>query len=509
MMKEPNTLVSKDDWRAIRVNLLIVMMFVLLIASPIITGNSYYVDDYYRLLNGRVDYWFSNGRPLAVFLTWILDFSTITTNSAPLPLLIGLISCSTLLILSFRKLPNMPDSMSILLSLSVIISPFLAQGMLYAFDSMAILTSAGLAIYTISVMNRLDIRSGLFGFLLIICTLSLYQPSVNYSSMLILIVFAVNCKEVNALKLLVMHVGVLLSGLVFYKFLIIPLSGMDSYNLHRAESIPFSIAGLYHLYDNIISAFKSVNLAFPGLIKIPVFILLLSGTISCVIISRQLIKESKYIHSLIMLISPCVILIFIPGFLLLLDNANFDPRVLGACSTAIIFFFCASYYTFSWLRKIFVSCIVLYIIFSSVFMCTLFRAAVNQSRFDEDVLVSIRNALSLYPEGSVTGVSFIGALPYSPDILPALRRYPYLIKYFTPALTENNEFRYYGPAKRIMLYAHLYPTTQAIREFVPSEKRVSGCIYDLYKYESIAVVNFKMPACDIPQKYGSLTQKIK
>ncbi len=509
MKNELDSLTYNNDLRVLKVNFLIVIIFSLVVTSPIITGNIYYVDDYYRLLNGSVRYWFFNGRPLAVFLTWILDFSSLTTDTSPLPLLIGLMSCSMLLVLSFRKLPDMTDSLRILLSLSVIISPFLAQGMLYTFDAMAILISAGLAIYAITIIIKFDFITGMVGFLLLVSTLCLYQPSINYSVMIILILFTVHYKEVNALKQLVMRFGVLLLSLGFYKMLIIPLSGMDALSLHRGELIPFSVTGLLHLYDNCISAFSSVNLAFPGLIKIPVFTLFLSGVISCVLISGGLIKDRKYIHSLIILVSPCVILIFIPGFLLLLDNATFDPRVLGAFSTAIIFFSCVSYYTIAPLRKILFISLVLYVIFSAVFMTTLFRAAVNQTRFTDDVLISIRNSLSLYPEGSFTGISFVGALPYSPDILPALRRYPYLIKYFTPALTENNEFRYYGPAKRIMLYAHLYPTTQAMREFVPSEKLVSGCIYHLYKYESIVVVNFKMPACDIPQQYVHLAPQVK
>jgi hypothetical protein len=509
MKSKSETLIFIDNMNTIKTNFFVVMIIMLLITSPALTGGIYYVDDYYRVLNGNIRYWFFNGRPLAVFLTWLLDLSSITTDTSPLPLLTGLIVCGMLLIISFRKLPELPDSMSILLSLSVLVSPFLAQGMLYAFDSMAILISTGLAIYGVTVASRVSARPILTAFLILLATLCLYQPSINYSLMLIFIIFILTCENVDALKLLILRLSILFMALIMYKMLIIPLSGMDSLSMQRGEIISFNTAGLLKLYNNIDEALHSITIAFPGLIRYPLAFILLTGISACIFRFWQRIRGGEYMISGLVILSPFLIMLCIPGFLLLLKNSRFDPRVLGAFSTAVIFFFCISYHTFVILRKTLIGCLILYIVFSAAFMTTLFRAAVNQDRFNEDIIVSIRNLLSLFPSNSVTGVSFIGASPYSPDVLPSLRRYPYLRHYFTPAFTENNEFRYYGPARRVMLYFPLNKTTQAMKDYIPVKKLSFGCIFHLYTYDSTAVINFSMPACHIPLQYMHLPPRAR
>ncbi|EOZ4641863.1 glucosyltransferase domain-containing protein [Enterobacter cloacae] len=365
-----------------------------------------------------------------------------------------------------------------------------------------------LALYGVTVASRVSALTVLAAFLILLATLCLYQPSINYSLMLIFIIFILTCDNTDALKLLILRLSILFIALVAYKTLIIPLSGMDSLSMQRGEIISFDTTGMLKLYNNIGEALNNINTAFPGLIKYPLAFVFMTGISACAFCFWQQMQKRKYIISGLVILSPFLIMLCVPGFLLVLKNARFDPRVLGAFSTAVIFFFCISYHAFVFLRKTLVACLIIYILFSAVFMTTLFRVAVNQERFNEDVIVSIRNMLSLFPSNSVTGVSFIGASPYSPDVLPSLRRYPYMRYYFTSAFTENNEFRYYGPARRVMFYFPLNQTTQAMKDYIPVKKISSGCVFHLYTYGKTAVINFSMPACHIPQQYMHLPPRV-
>ncbi|WP_263260226.1 glucosyltransferase domain-containing protein [Pseudomonas sp. RIT-PI-S] len=479
----------------------------LLVSAPLLSSGIHYQDDNFRLITGNVDFWSKNGRPLAVWLAYLLQFSSVISDTSPFSLVIGLMTLAALLALSMERLTRVSSTQALLLSLVVMLSPFMVQAMLYAYDALAILLSIGLGFLGCMALSDRRLFQYGFSFLIFLAAACLYQTAVNHSFILIALglVLAIDRHPGGADKQLApacLSLAGLFTALVIYRVLIVPYCVTDSYNMARAATVPVNLQGAKQVMGNALKGVEVLREAFPGYAGVPVMLIFLAGTCGCWKIAvKQLVARPRhwlnYPKAAFCFTAPMFVCAAIAGFLLILNAVSLDPRVLTAFSTALVFNVCIAHKAWPGLKRPLTVLLLAYLLFSATFMLAAFRAAVNQSHFDNGLAISIRNDLSHMDGERIHLVSIIGASPLAPATQPAFRNYPMLKKIISPALSENGLFGYYALMNKFMVLYPLGLTTPTLTAYVPPAVSASNCIYRLYRYKKGAVLDFTTPSCTL------------
>lgn len=487
-----------------------VFMLSMLVAIPLLSGNVYYLDDYHRLVNGSVNYWINNGRPLAALLTWLLNCSYTVSDMSPLPLVLGLAGLAMGLVFSCPKLTRSGSGYSVLICLSVILSPFFAQSMLYAYDSLSILSSVALAFMGSVPLSLRKRRQYLASFSLFLGALCLYQTAVNYAfiNLLLTAMLAITRGKnvgrecTHALTVLL----ALASAALVYRLIIVPLCVTDAYNQTRSLAITLNADGIKTVTGNIAASLQVIRAGFPGYSALPVAIIFLSGTAGCwktgyVWMMSGDRRGLSWGAAAFSFLVPFLVIPGMAGFMLILQTAVFDPRVMGAFSSALIFSVCIAREAFPRIRVGLILCLAGYLLFAATSMVATFRAVVNQSRFENDMVINMRGDLAQAGTAAVETVSIIGRSPFAPDISPAMRHYPLLGKIIMPSFIENNDFGYYALMKRAKVFVPMSTTTAEMKNSVHVTALSSGCLYRFWIYQKTAIFDFHSPHCQMPPAF--------
>ncbi|MDR3431620.1 MAG: glucosyltransferase domain-containing protein [Rouxiella aceris] len=489
---------------------IIITLVLFAIVSPLLAGNVYYQDDYHRLVSGNVSYWINNGRPLATWLTWFINFTRMVSDTSPLSLLLGILGLAASLVISFSRLTKPGAGFTILMALAIMLSPFISQSMLYAYDAMGILLSIGLAFLASMLYYPQRIRHFIISFILFLAALCLYQTSINYSFINILLIVMLAITQKNNTRKALRHAAIvlvaLLIALLVYKLIVVPLCVTDTFNQTRSIMVPVSATGLGMVSHNLMQSMKVLLQAFPGYGLLPVSVIFIVGACGCYKTGFSWLRNknagsSRYLAASFSFIAPCLVLLTIGGFLLLLKDAEFYPRVMGAFSAALVFNFYIAHQAFPKLKVILNFCLVMYLLFTAVFMMATFRALVNQSNFDQTMVISMSNDLARVGSENISQVAIIGKSPLSPDILPAIKHYPLLNEIIYPSIEENFDFRYYALMNRAMAFYPFATTTPEIKAYIPTHIISAGCLYHFYMDGKTAIFNFQAPDCKMSSKF--------
>jgi len=492
-------------------NFLVLLSISLVVCLPLLPGGVYYLDDFSRLVGGSIDYWANNGRPLAVWLAKAMNYSTVVSDTSPLFLVLGLASLALILSLAMERLTHASPGMAVFYSLCIVLSPFICQPLLYTFDCLPILLGVGLSIAGTVRISERYVAQFAFSWVSYLAALCLYQTSINYSlihillSGTLLLAAGGEALEKNIKPFIAIILAFVLS-LVAYKTLVIPYYVIDDWNQARGALIEPTVAGLAQLESNLTKAYAYGLLAFPGLSLWPVAALFLIGTLACWWIGAQQLNMKlstgyRYSRALFCALAPFAVMLGIMGVLLVLKNPPLDPRVFTAFSSALIFNASVACAAWPRVKPAIAGLLLLYLVFSAVFMMSSFRAVINQHTFDEGIAINMRGDLSRIGIENYSQLSFIGTSPRAPSTGPALLNYPLLKSIVFPTFRENGDFGYYGFMDKQMVFHHLATTTNDIIFHTPEKAISSNCIYKLYVYQSTAVFDFKSPTCSMPRNF--------
>lgn len=486
----------------------VVFLIALIISTPLIVGNSHYLDDNQRIMTGSVDMWFKDGRPLTAWLLQSISFSTIISDLSPLPLIGGLAALAFMLILSLDKLLNAKPTLTAILALTVMLSPFIAQPMLFTFDCLPILISIGLSFLGCIDIHSTPGRQYLFSLSTFLASLCLYQTSLNHSLINILLTIMVFIPKRHdhskvALKHILTITTSLVSAALLYQTVIGPHYITGAHNLPRTALVDVSFSSIPKIIDNAVVFLSGVMQGFPGYAVLPFILITVTGCLACWIMAWAALRmpatdSRRYLKALFYIWAPFCVVLGIPGFMVIFNAPEMRPRVLTAFSSALLFFFYAGFSIFPRLRKCLTGLIIFHLALSASFMAATFRATVNQSLFDDALATSIRNDLSRLAQSDISSISFIGDSPIAPAVKPYFKNYPFAGAMIPPALSESSIFRYQNLAYRFMIYQPLAETTASLKAYQPSVLASSNCLYRMFLYQRTAVVDFNHSPCAVP-----------
>lgn len=170
--------ISKEQSEA-SVRFLIFLAILGLFLYPILHGNFYYPDDYYRSATGDISFT-QTGRFLAQLIFITINASNIAYDLSPLLQVLAIIFLSfSLASLSLKWKLNRTSS-SLALSLTVC-TPFFLQDLSYRFDSLTISMALSCIIWFFILEKTFtsSYKKILFKSILLLAALNLYQPTLN------------------------------------------------------------------------------------------------------------------------------------------------------------------------------------------------------------------------------------------------------------------------------------------------------------------------------------------
>jgi hypothetical protein len=114
---------------------LFIFFISLVCLSSLLQSNQLYMDDYYRVMDGRT-LWSQNSKPIASFITVLLQLGTPLTDISPLPQILCFVLYS-LSIVYVAKLFEINDLVILILSgLVFVINPYNLSIYSFTFDSL-------------------------------------------------------------------------------------------------------------------------------------------------------------------------------------------------------------------------------------------------------------------------------------------------------------------------------------------------------------------------------------
>lgn len=332
--------ISKEQSEA-SVRFLIFLAILGLFLYPILHGNFWYLDDYYRSIENELAFT-ETGRFFAQFIFIILNATSKAYNLAPIPQILSIVILSfSLSILSLKWSLNRTSSV---LSLSLIVcTPFFLQNLSFCFDSltMSMALSCVMWFFILEKSSFSFFKKTLLRTFLLLSILNLYQPALNTFLILsitesLLILYSEKAQD--SILYFSKKILYLFIPLILYKSEMIFLKKDDSYASHHAQFTH----NLFTILNNIQSLLKYAFLEFGisgGRLEILLGCFLLIGITNLLYIFYKRGKLPKLTLAL------CYILFSIcslAGFLAPLKYPILDMRVLianGAFLSLFMIFF--------------------------------------------------------------------------------------------------------------------------------------------------------------------------
>ncbi|ECZ7785283.1 TPA_asm: hypothetical protein G4J95_003817, partial [Salmonella enterica subsp. enterica serovar Java] len=159
----------------------ILLGLVLIYTFPLLTQQSYYIDDLGRSLYGGLG-WSGNGRPLADVIFYVINFGIPITDSSPLPLILGLTALVISLVYIRDYLFGNDYITAALCFMMIIANPFFIENLSYKYDSLTMCLSVAISIMASRKSYSREISNIIIAVTLTIAYLSLYQASLNIYS---------------------------------------------------------------------------------------------------------------------------------------------------------------------------------------------------------------------------------------------------------------------------------------------------------------------------------------
>lgn len=495
----PNVLVNEP---VVRRHQQILMTFIigLLATVSIWTNKIYYVDDYSRLLSGESSYWISNGRPLTTVLNVLMRFSTISVDISPLPLIIGLLILATASVIYCEKLAlPLKGYWQCIPPLFILLNPFLAQSMLFTYDSFTMLLSVAIAMVASTHYNLGIIKSFLLTTLLLIMVLSSYQIGINiYLGCLTLVLVDRLIRQKTVTGFIAEKLLSMLMALFVYKFLIVHIDPRDVYTLKHSKLMLLDRNVFSQVSNNLQFIYATFNSAFPFYRKLGLLIPLIAAYAGLYALHHKMIREQngkparKWLTALMLFAAPLVMVIAVPGISLLLANPVNYPRILSAWGCVPLFGLYITVMAFPEYKRWIAGFYIAPLLYSLIVMLTIFNSVASGQRYVSGVVQEIKFQLSQYPLNEIKKMAFVGRLGIPPDVRMGAINFPIVSLIRTNMIRENfdwgvaNLFGYEN-----VFYPPVMPTTQEMKSFSPEHYLSQNCDYRLFIYKETAVFDLR------------------
>ncbi|HIC5151080.1 TPA: glucosyltransferase domain-containing protein, partial [Salmonella enterica subsp. enterica serovar Schwarzengrund] len=245
----------------------ILLGLVLIYTFPLLTQQSYYIDDLGRSLYGGLG-WSGNGRPLADVIFYVINFGIPITDSSPLPLILGLTALVISLVYIRDYLFGNDYITAALCFMMIIANPFFIENLSYKYDSLTMCLSVAISIMASRKSYSREISNIIIAITLTIAYLSLYQASLNIYSIFLFTFILSDLTSGEDLKSIVykaiLSLFCLITGYLIYSFFIAKKLVTGGYNIEHSKIIELNSNIIESLYNNIVSFYKMISVIFDG-----------------------------------------------------------------------------------------------------------------------------------------------------------------------------------------------------------------------------------------------------
>jgi len=471
----------------------------ILVTLPLLTHKVYYQDDYYRIMGGSGSYWLSNGRPITWLLNELLRFSSVINDVSPLPLLLGLGSLAVASVIYVEKLElPLKGYWPLVPAQFMTLNPFLAQSMLFSYDSMTMLLAVALALIASLSLSFSRIKHLLLTTALLLITMMTYQTGLNiYIGCVVIMTASLWSRQQNSLGFLSDKLFACIAAVLIYKLVIVNLLPTDEYSLQHSKIVALGPDMLPILSRNIVQFFDLYMSAFPGLrvllIVLPLTTLFVGLLRLFLTTLRRPIISARFrvASGLLLLAAPVVVIATVSGLSTILASPVFVPRVIIASSCLFLFCFYVSIKAFPSVSRFMAGLYCVPLLYFMVMMISCFNTAVNTQSYTVNVIQQIKADLSHISQDEATSLAFIGQLGQSPDVQPSLRAFPLIGIIQLPMLVESYSWGYYPLFWGQNIRMAFSNTTPEMKAFKPERYLAQSCDYRLFIYQKTAVFDLR------------------
>ncbi|MEG3133782.1 glucosyltransferase domain-containing protein [Rouxiella sp. T17] len=488
----------------------ILMTFIigLLATVPLWTNKIYYIDDYFRLFTGDSHYWISNGRPLTTVLNVIMRFSTVSTDISPLPLLLGILilSCASVVYCEKLSLP-LKGYWQCVPPLFILLNPFLAQSMLFTYDSLTILLSAALAM-TASlnfgrikgpIKGRITFTSVSLTTVLMLSVFTTYQIGINIYFGLVILVATTRWATGEPIgAYLLEKCACSLAAIVIYRYLIVTITVHDPYTLSHSGILTPSKDAAVAVLNNVRILYLTFASAFPGYRLLFVILpLIVSYTGLWVLYQRHRRHKSQSLPNsavsvIVLSVIPIMMMLIVPGLSSVLTSPVYYPRVLSAWGCLNLFCFCITVMAYPTLGRWITGLYLICLFYCLIVMLTMFNAVVNEQQHMLSIAQHMKIDLALLPPSQVKHIAIIDQPSASPIVRVAKGALPIigLLKSNLDNKSNSWAFESILTLEGIIIPPKITATAE-MKAFIPQQYVSQSCDYRLFIYEGTAVFDLR------------------
>ncbi|UVC31937.1 glucosyltransferase domain-containing protein [Pantoea sp. SOD02] len=473
------------------------MMVAMLATLPVWTHKIYYRDDLYRILDGDRSVWMSNGRPGTWLLEALVSFGNTVSDVSPLNLLLGLLVLSVAAVFFTEKLKiPLIGYWSFVPPLFVVLNPFLAQGMLYTFDSLTILLSFAGAMLASMVNRSKPFQEVIYTALILLLIQTLYQPGLNVyiACVALLAISRLNNDQSTwtwlAGKIVALGIAILVYKLAMNYLLPVKI---DWYSMKHSKLLLPNSESLPVIIETIKTFSRLFLSAYPRGLMILLLLPLLMLFSGLILMARNLKQQRKLTVSaaILMLSAGLIVIIAIPGLSLALATPLFAPRMLGACSITFLFCFYVSVLALPAIKNWLAGFSIIFLFYHLVVMSITFNTVVNDQRYQMDVMNQIKISLSAPGAQSIDSLAFVGQLNDAPEVQTNIRNFPIIDHIRMKMLGESEPWIWLALIKNAGLRLKAVNATEEMRVIKPREYLSQGPDFDAFQDGQTMVIDFR------------------
>ncbi|ECD9000156.1 hypothetical protein FNB54_11785 [Salmonella enterica] len=410
---------------------------------PLLTHQSFFVDDLGRSLYGGLG-WSGNGRPLSDFIFYIINFGTPIIDASPLPLMLGIVILALALSCIREKLFGDDYITASLCFMMILANPFFIENLSYRYDSLTMCMSVAISIISSYVAYQYKPINIIISSILTIAFLSLYQAALNTYAIFLLAFIISDVVKKNSISNITKNTASSVAGLIVgyfaYSYFIAKRLVTGSYNIEHSKIIEINSSLFEGIISNVLSFYRMFSTILNGDNYLIYYSLFFALIISLIVIVLKEIKrdENKKTKLLLVVLILLASMFFIIGPMIFLKSPIYAPRVLIGMGGFMFFCCLCVFYAFEdkqLISRIYFSFILL---ISTIFSYGAYNAINAQFQLEESIVNRISQDIDYLGFGrDKKNIKFIGTEPYAPINENIVIKHP-LMRELIPRIINND-----------------------------------------------------------------------
>lgn len=488
------------------INYLFLLLLSFLYVFPVILTNVFFQDDLGWSLYGGVGFK-GDGRPLSEYLALALCNGEPAVDTAPLPLILGVILLSyTLTLYAQNDLGFISNRCALLaIMLFIITNPFLMECLFYRYGSMGVLASLSLPFVIFSIPDTTSkTKMLIYSALLSVALMSLQQIAIGMCLILFMShIFSLLFQEKKICYaqecLRIAGIGI---GAIIYKMVVAPYYVSRSDWRHTAsQTLGLSPKSIIAIFQNIFATcqyiFRFLSEAAPWY-QIALLLFAIFTIVLCTVLYflKSIKKGWRKVFDIFFLIfSPVCVFIFSFLPLMILKEQTLKLRIFMVLGGTLFYLGILLFY-FTKKHPAYIRPLLLLLIACNFYHYTYiysFGSVISsQNEYTEYLVYQVAHDLeTINANGEFTRLSFIGVAPRSKRTQIYADKYP-MTGDLIPRYFKNDSWR--GGAY-VLHYLqddlNVEKDTDADREIVASAEPVmANSIYSCYVNDDKIIIAF-------------------